>query len=120
MFSIPADAASSDRAPTTVAAVYTIFDSLAYIGFTAMGLVTWWLVRTRLAERREAGAPAPPVLAALAIVALGIALAGAEPAVIAAATALAALAYLGLLVVLRRVWLVELAAAVRERGGMAR
>jgi hypothetical protein len=40
LFSILADAASSDRAPTTVAAVYTIFDSLAYIGFTAMGLVT--------------------------------------------------------------------------------
>ena len=40
MFSILADAASSDRAPTTVAAVYTIFDSLAYIGFTAVGLVT--------------------------------------------------------------------------------
>ncbi|HEX9351715.1 MAG TPA: hypothetical protein VF877_10635 [Gaiellaceae bacterium] len=40
MFSSLADAASSDRAPTTVAAVYTIFDSLAYIGFTAMGLVT--------------------------------------------------------------------------------
>jgi len=39
-FSILADAASSDRAPTTVAAVYTIFDSLAYIGFTAVGLVT--------------------------------------------------------------------------------
>jgi len=39
MFSILADAASSDRAPTTVAAVYTIFDSLAYIGFTAVGLV---------------------------------------------------------------------------------
>jgi hypothetical protein len=40
LFSILADAASSDRAPTTVAAVYTIFDSLAYIGFTAMRLVT--------------------------------------------------------------------------------
>jgi hypothetical protein len=40
LFSILADAASSDRAPTTIAAVYTIFDSLAYIGFTAMGLVT--------------------------------------------------------------------------------
>jgi hypothetical protein len=40
LFSILADAASSDRAPTTVAAVCTIFDSLAYIGFTAMGLVT--------------------------------------------------------------------------------
>jgi hypothetical protein len=40
MFSILADAASSDRAPTTVAAVYTINDSLLYIGYTAMGLVT--------------------------------------------------------------------------------
>jgi len=40
LFSILADAASSDRAPTTVAAIYTIFDSLAYVGFTAMGLVT--------------------------------------------------------------------------------
>ncbi|MEK6275611.1 MAG: hypothetical protein AABM30_09755 [Actinomycetota bacterium] len=40
LFSILADAASSDRAPTTVAAVYTIFDSLAYTGFTAMGFVT--------------------------------------------------------------------------------
>ena len=40
LFSILADAASADRAPTTVAAVYTIFDSLAYIGFTAVGLVT--------------------------------------------------------------------------------
>jgi hypothetical protein len=40
LFSILADAASSDRAPTTMAAVYTIFDSLAYIGFTAMRLVT--------------------------------------------------------------------------------
>ncbi len=40
LFSILADAASSDRAPTTVAAVYTIFDSLGYIGFTAVGLVT--------------------------------------------------------------------------------
>ena len=40
LFSILADAASSDRAPTTVAAVYTINDSLAYIGYTAMGLVT--------------------------------------------------------------------------------
>jgi hypothetical protein len=39
-FSILADAASSDRAPTTVAAVYTINDSLLYIGWTAMGLVT--------------------------------------------------------------------------------
>lgn len=37
---ILADAASSDRAPTTVAAVYTILDSLAYTGFTAMGFVT--------------------------------------------------------------------------------
>lgn len=37
---ILADAASSDRAPTTVATVYTIFDSLGYIGLTAMGLVT--------------------------------------------------------------------------------
>lgn len=40
LFSILADAASSDRAPTTVAAVYTIFDSLTYVGFTAVGLVT--------------------------------------------------------------------------------
>lgn len=40
MFSILADAASSHRAPTTVAAVYTVFDSLAYIGFTSVGLVT--------------------------------------------------------------------------------
>lgn len=40
MFSILADAASSERAPTTVAAVYTINDSLLYIGYTAMGLVT--------------------------------------------------------------------------------
>ena len=100
--------------PATLAA-----STAVSISVTAMGLVTWWLVRTRLAERREAGAPAPPVLAALAIVALGIALAGAHPAVIAGATALAALAYLGLLVVLRRVWLVELVAALRERGGMA-
>lgn len=37
---ILADAASSDRAPTTVAAVYTIVDSLGYTGFTAMGFVT--------------------------------------------------------------------------------
>jgi hypothetical protein len=40
LFLILADAASSDRAPTTVAAIYTIFDSLGYIGFTAVGLVT--------------------------------------------------------------------------------
>lgn len=40
MFSVLAGAASEDRAPTTVAAVYTVFDSLAYIGYTAMGLVT--------------------------------------------------------------------------------
>jgi hypothetical protein len=39
-FLILADAASSDRAPTTVAAIYTIFDSLGYMGFTAVGLVT--------------------------------------------------------------------------------
>ena len=50
MFSILADAASSDRAPTTVAAVYTIFDSLAYIGFTAVGLIT---VGVSLAAFRE-------------------------------------------------------------------
>jgi hypothetical protein len=50
LFTILADAASSDRAPTTVAAVYTIFDSLAYIGFTAVGLVT---VGVSLAAFRE-------------------------------------------------------------------
>ena len=40
LFLILADAASSDRAPTTVASIYTIFDSLGYIGFTGVGLVT--------------------------------------------------------------------------------
>jgi hypothetical protein len=50
MFSILGDAAGSDRAPTTVAAVYTIFDSLAYIGFTAVGLVTAGVALAALRE----------------------------------------------------------------------
>lgn len=40
LYTILADAGSADRAPTTVVAIYTILDSLPYIGFTAMGLVT--------------------------------------------------------------------------------
>jgi O-antigen/teichoic acid export membrane protein len=91
------------------------------ISVTAMGAVTWWLVRTRLAETIEPGALVPPVLAALAIVVLGIALDGARLASIATAGTLAAFAYLGLLVALRRPWLVELAAtATRARGRTVR
>ncbi len=37
---ILAGAAMESRAPTTVAAIYTIADSFAYIGWTALGLVT--------------------------------------------------------------------------------
>jgi O-antigen/teichoic acid export membrane protein len=102
--------------PATLAA-----STAVSISVTAMGAVTWWLVRTRLAERLGPGALVAPVLAALAIVALSIPLDGARLTSIAMATALAAVAYLGLLVALRRSWLVELAAAAtRARGRMVR
>jgi hypothetical protein len=51
LFSVIADAGSSDCAPTTVAAIYTIFDSLLYVGFTAMGLVTAGVALASLRER---------------------------------------------------------------------
>lgn len=50
LFSILAGAASEDRAATTVAAIYTIFDSFAYIGFTAVGLVTGGVAVASLRE----------------------------------------------------------------------
>ena len=56
LFSILADAASSDRAPTTVAAVYTIFDSLGYIGFTAVGLVSAGVAVAAFREHAFSGA----------------------------------------------------------------
>jgi O-antigen/teichoic acid export membrane protein len=89
------------------------------VAVTAMGAVTWWLVRTRLSETPRPGAFAPQLIGSLAIVAVGIALRDAGNGTTAAATLLAMLAYAGLLIALRRAWLVHLIALVRARGALA-
>ena len=46
-----AGSADEDRAPSTVAAMYTIADSLGYIGFVPLGLVTAGVALASLADR---------------------------------------------------------------------
>ncbi len=89
------------------------------VSVTAMGAVTWWLTRGRLSGYDHAGTALPPLLAALVIAAAGIALDDAGAGPIALAVLLAAAAYAGLLLALRRPWLVALLAPIglRWRGG---
>jgi O-antigen/teichoic acid export membrane protein len=87
------------------------------ISVTAMGAITWWLVRPRLAEALDPRALGAPLLAVLAILALGVAVRGAAPAAMLMAAALAGLAYAALLVGLRRPWITQLGGALRSRAG---
>jgi O-antigen/teichoic acid export membrane protein len=87
---------------------------------TAMGGVTWWLVRTRLSEIPSAAAFAPQLAAAIVIVAAGLALRDAGPGALAAATAAGALGYAALLVARRRAWLAPLIAQLGARAARVR
>jgi hypothetical protein len=100
--------------PTAVAA-----STAVSISVTAMGAVTWWLVRPRLPERLAAGTVVAPAVAALVIASAGVALHGAGTGALVLAGGLAAVAYSALLLALRRSWLMELVVGLRARGGVA-
>jgi O-antigen/teichoic acid export membrane protein len=89
--------------------------SAVAISTSAMGAVTWWLVRRRLPEALELSALLPPALASLGIIAAGVALRGAGSAALVLAIAAAAAAYFGVLISLRRAWALELLATLRTR-----